>query len=167
MTTEQEHFGLPVNDPPDGRPLHLVIKHYKSINNTPALPLALSAWYELARDGMCENTIKIQWDHQALVAFNEYPGHAPNPVGVITYTHADWLKQYHINLGWVHFMERGFGVYSALWKELISRAKADNVYSIESGTRMHNTNMRKVAAAHGRTESGVYLSYPVPPNTEL
>lgn len=142
--------------------MNVKVKHYKTVDRTPALPLLLSAWNELSVRGLCENDIMIQWDHQALVAFDS----CGFPVGVISYIHTEHNHLFHIVLGYVVSIHRGQKVYSQLWKRLVEIAQENKVVCISSQTHKRNDVMLKVAEAQNRRSMGVIVNYDVPPSEQ-
>lgn len=132
------------------------VRRYEGLNGTPALPLALRGWTDLVDRGMCRNVVMLFWDNWAVVA--ELDG---TPVGVITFSKSDWLREFHISIGFVLPEYRRRGVYRAMWTDLVAWARELKFRAIEGSTKAENATMRSVAAALGRRED-VTLHFELP-----
>jgi hypothetical protein len=142
------------------------IKHYKTISQTPALPILLEGWYELAKSKLCANEIMVAWDHEALVAFadDDRYSEAPvgKPIGVLSFTHSQYNYSFYVCIGYVLPKLRRAGVYNQLWKGLVSKAQEEKVVVINSSTNINNERMLNVAENQGRNITGYSLVYNVP-----
>ena len=124
------------------------IRYYDGLNNTPALPLAFDGHAELRRDGLVTNTVILQWDQEAVVAFD-----GDEPVGVIVFQNAKWLKTCLIILSYVRPEARRRGFYRRLLEEVRHRARLAGMVMLESNTHVRNGNLLAAAEALDRKRS--------------
>jgi Acetyltransferase (GNAT) family len=147
--------------PPDrvgcGEWANMTIAHYSGLNRTPALPLAVRGWLSLIESGHCSNVIQVTADQNGFVG-----SVGGTPAGVLTYRHEPVTKELIVGLGYVLPEYRNTGLYQMLWDALVIKAHGLNAVQITSATFVSNTVMRAVAAKQGRTESQVWLNFPVP-----
>lgn len=134
----------------------IIIKRIDSISHTEALTLALEAWQELSERGFTNNTMLVNWDHKAIVAYN-----GKYALGIITYQIVEWQNTLHINIGYVKEIMRGQGIYRDLWNEIIKIAREKKLAQIVGSTHVRNVPMRAVAAQLGRIEESVTMVYNV------
>jgi len=150
----------------------LRIEVVENINHTPGLQLAVEGHAELLQAGLSDDVAMVHWDHKAVIAFvdRQDPGEAgaavgpyTEAVGVISFGHLEWARQFDIYIGYVRRPHRHRGVYTALWKRLVEEAQKRGVAIIQGTTDVKNAPMRAVAKTLGRTEQAVVLHFRVPP----
>lgn len=82
---------------------------------------------------------------------------------MLTYSKADYAKEWQVGIGYVLPELRQQGVYSRLWKELVALAKRSDKppKCITSNTSLSNKAMRATAKKQKREETGVILRFDV------
>ena len=134
------------------------IETYTGLNNTPAVALAMAGEVELARDGLSEPMLHLNWDDNAFVAFDG-DGCA---VGVMTWSKVDYVKQFFIKLGYVLPEHRGKGVYSALWSAAVEKATELKLVQVVGATSPRNARMQAIFAKQGRTVRSLTYNFEIP-----
>lgn len=135
------------------------IRHYDAIGHTPALRLAVRCWHELLESGLIDDGgIAVGWDHKAIVAFAD----DGTPIGMLTWINQEWANQLFVFLAYVIPERRRQGVHTAMWDALVAKAIELKRPVIASGTSIDNLGTRKLMAAQGRAETGIYTRFRVP-----
>jgi GNAT superfamily N-acetyltransferase len=136
----------------------LRVEHFNCLPNTPVLPLAVFGWAELLHEGLCTlATTAVCWDHKAIVAFVD-----DEPVGVLTWTDANWANEIWINLAYVSPEYRHQGIHTEMFDALKAKARELKRPTISSATHVSNDAARGAMRAQGREEVGTMLTYHVP-----
>jgi len=134
------------------------IEYYDGLQHTPAIPILVQGWHELLLAGKADNVCIINWDHHALVMFKD-----DDPVSVISFNVAKWVKTAYIQIGYTKPAYRKLGLYRMLWVKLIEKCQELELAIIEGGTHLDNTESRAMMAALGRREFSVFTRFNVPP----
>lgn len=143
------------------------VKFYDGLYQTPALELAVRGWLDCVERGFGEGALNIGWDQKAYVAFAptnlSERGRGMVPVGVCTFEYMAPFKKVWIAQSYVIEPYRGLGIYRMLWERVVLKAIELKAVKVESGTHPLNTTMRAIARKLGRVETGITLTYDVPP----
>ena len=125
------------------------VVYSKQASDTPAFALIAEGWNELVQMGLTpEGRGDSPVRHKTEVLFavrddNEI-------VGVLCFEKVEQFNQFWISLGYVEPTSRKQGVYTALYAELITRAKDEKVSRIVGSVRADNKPMQKVMVKLGR-----------------
>ena len=133
------------------------IESFENINFTPAVRLAALGWADLISSGLSGDSVLIQWDDRALVAFVK-----DKPAGVLVWSKIDWQRAAFVKLGFVLPEFRRAGIYRALWEALVEESRKLKLHHIEGVTWCNNSVMREVAHRQGRSERTVGLWFEIP-----
>ena len=136
-------------------------KEFDGINQTPAIPLIARGWAEMIKNGVASMETVCNWDHQAIIAFDDSFG-SDEPVGIITYDHQKWRKTLWIAFGYVVPSARRHGVYRALWDRLIGIGQKIGVEKIQGGIHVDNHSMLECSRKLGRKDLFITTSFDVP-----
>lgn len=151
----------------------MTIHHYKNLNGSPAVPLAVAVLDELItveRSAYYRESLLFSWDHEVLhgVMLGQGPdGKGTTECGILTFKDAKWDNTLYVTMGFVLPLHRRGGVYAALWKKLVAIATERERRWIVGGTHPTNAPMIETMKALGRVESRIIFEYQVPAKNVL
>ena len=137
---------------------NVTIRHYDCIMNTPALPLAVRAWYELLRDGLTDPGAQVvQYDHKGIVALID-----DDPLAVLTWGEQAYANQVFVGVAFVLPAFRRQGIHTRMWKELIIKTRALKRPVIVSGAHIKNKGSIAMQRSQGRMDVALLTRFEVP-----
>ena len=125
------------------------VVYSKSAADTPAFALIAEGWNELVQSGMTpegRGNSPVHAKTEVLFAAHE----DGEIVGVLCFDKVESLNQFFVSLGYVEPTSRKKGVYTALYAELMTRAKDEKISRIVGTVRAENKAMQQVMGKLGR-----------------
>lgn len=137
------------------------VRHVEGLNGTPYAALATRAWLALHDLGFTTDTLNVSWEQEALVAIE-----GDVPIGLLTFSHVKWMKDFSIAIAWTDPLHRRKGVYTTLAAALVKRARAADATTITGYIATGNAIARAAAHSLGRKEVAVVSVLHLEPREE-
>jgi GNAT superfamily N-acetyltransferase len=139
----------------------ITVKAVGQVNRTDAMPLLAQGLSELIQAGLQPAVCNTGWDDEAVVAYID-----ERPVGVMSFAEQKWDKTLWVKLGYVLQRYRRFGVYRAMWLQVVEIARAKKALEIWGATHISNGAMQTTMQKLGREVAALQYRFVVPPATD-